>query len=122
MDLTVLDDLELLRTFAALLATDLLVCLVLAIKTTSFHNMILTLYHITNKVPREQTMNIVAENAKRIIDEKGIKYVYVAKRLGWSKVKLSRKLNGSWRMYWDDVMRIADALEVTPNDLYKKGE
>ena len=66
--------------------------------------------------------NIVADNAKRVIREKKLKYTDVARKLGWAKHKLSRKLNGKWAMYWDDVILIADAIGVKPGELYERGK
>lgn len=61
---------------------------------------------------------MVAENAKRLIKEKGLKQKHVAALAGYDEKKFSAKLNGSSIIREKDIIRIAKALNVTPNELY----
>lgn len=63
-------------------------------------------------------MNVVAENTKAIIDEKGLKHSAIAKKAGYSRQQFSYMLHGRKTITPSDVLRIANALEVTPNDLF----
>lgn len=60
----------------------------------------------------------VSENIKKIIAEKGMKYLAVAERAGYSKQQFSDMMNGRKVIKPCDVGVIANALGVTPNDLY----
>lgn len=61
---------------------------------------------------------MVAENTKKLIEEKGFKQKHVALLAGYTEKKFSAMLNGRSTIREMDVMRIANALEVTPNDLF----
>lgn len=61
---------------------------------------------------------ILAANIKRIIEEKGIKHCFIAKRLGLSDSGLCRLLNGQRVIRASFIPTIADALGITPNDLF----
>lgn len=63
-------------------------------------------------------MNSVAENAKKIMEKQGVKHKAIAERAGYSVQQFSSMLNGRKRIDWRDVLRIAVALGLTPNDLY----
>lgn len=63
-------------------------------------------------------MSIVAENTKRIIKERGLKNRAVAEKAGYSDQQFSNMLNNRRIITCSDVMRIASALGVTPNDLF----
>lgn len=63
-------------------------------------------------------MNVIAENTQRILKERGLKQGAFAEKAGYTVQQFSRILTGRARIYWDDVLRIANALGVTPNDLY----
>lgn len=60
----------------------------------------------------------VAENILRLINEAGIKQLVVAERAGFSAQTFNDMLNGRKLIKINDVKRIAEALRVTPNDLY----
>ncbi len=60
----------------------------------------------------------VAENITRIMKEKGLKQVYVAKRAGFRKQQLNDMLNGRRIIKSCDALAISEALEVSINDLY----
>lgn len=60
----------------------------------------------------------IAENAKRIINEKGLKNRAVAARAGFSEKQFSALLNQRRVIRDVDVIAIANALDVTPNDLF----
>lgn len=63
-------------------------------------------------------MSIVADNTKSIIKAKGLKNKAVAERAGYTEQKFSSMLNGRKVIESTDILRIAKALEVTPNDLF----
>ncbi len=63
-------------------------------------------------------MSIIAENTRNIIKEKGLKNKAVAERAGYTEQKFSRILNGQKIIESRDILRIANALDVTPNDLF----
>ena len=62
--------------------------------------------------------SIVAENTKRIIENKCLKQGLVAKKAGYDAKKFSNMVNGRKIITDMDVIRIANALEVEPNELY----
>ena len=66
---------------------------------------------------KERNAN-VPENIKRIVSEKGLKYSAVAGWAGITPVAFSNMLNGHRIIYAYDLVAIADALGVTPNDLF----
>lgn len=63
-------------------------------------------------------MKIVAENTNRIILEKGWKKQSVAAKCGYTLQQFSSMLHGRKIITALDVAKIADVLEVTPNDLF----
>lgn len=63
-------------------------------------------------------ITIVAKNAKRIIDNKGLKQLAVAKRMGIEYRTFNNMLNGRKIITADDVELLVKALEITPNDLF----
>lgn len=58
------------------------------------------------------------ENIIGIISERGLKQCAVAEKAGFSKQKFNSMLNGRQIIKPCDAMAIADALGVTPNDLF----
>ena len=64
--------------------------------------------------------SVIAENTKRIIAEKGLKNRAVAARAGFSEKQFSALLNHRRVIKDVDVVAIASALEVTPNELFAK--
>lgn len=63
----------------------------------------------------------VAENISRLIEEKGLKQVYVAEKAGYKAQELNDMLNGRRIIKVCDVPKIARALGVSENDIYKAG-
>lgn len=63
-------------------------------------------------------MNTVIKNTEAIIERKGLKKHIVASKAGYSKQQFSNLLNSRKTIKASDVLRIANALEVTPNDLF----
>lgn len=57
-----------------------------------------------------------------IIKEKGLKQVYVAEKAGFTANELSDMLNGRKLIKACDILKIAQALGVTANDIYAAGE
>lgn len=62
--------------------------------------------------------SVVPENIERIIKEKGIKQYAVANKAGYTKQQFNDMLNGRKIIKAIDILAIAKALEVSPNDLY----
>ncbi|MCI8602035.1 MAG: helix-turn-helix transcriptional regulator [Oscillospiraceae bacterium] len=62
--------------------------------------------------------SVIAENTRRIISIKGMKQRAVALRAGISEQQFSALLNNRRVIRDIDVIAIANALEVTPNDLF----
>lgn len=62
--------------------------------------------------------SVVPENIERIIREKGIKQCAVAEKAGYSKQQFNDMLNGRKIIKAVDILTIAQALGVFPNDLY----
>lgn len=60
----------------------------------------------------------IAENVKSIIRQEGLKQGAVAERAGYEYKTFSNMLNGRKIITDVDVMKIANALEVKPNELY----
>lgn len=61
---------------------------------------------------------VIPQNVLRIIQETGIKQCVIAERAGYTKQQFSDMLNGRKIIKASDVLRIAKAMNVTPNDLY----
>ncbi len=62
--------------------------------------------------------SVVAENIKEIISRKCLSKGAIGKRAGYSINKFSNMLNGRKIITDVDVINIANALEVEPNELY----
>lgn len=63
----------------------------------------------------------IIENTRRIINRKGLKNRAVAERAGLSDKQFSALLNHRRIIKDIDVIAIANALEVTPNELFGIG-
>lgn len=59
----------------------------------------------------------VADNTRRIIDQKGLKHGAVAARAGYSEKQFSAILCKRRAVKDVDIIAISEALGVTPNDL-----
>lgn len=69
----------------------------------------------------ESEVNILIkfeENVRNTIKQKGLKQRYVAQRIGVSEKTFSAMLTGRQNILVDDVEKICDVLDVTPNDLF----
>lgn len=62
--------------------------------------------------------SLIADNAKRIIAYKGLKMRAVAAKAGLSDKQFSALLNDRKITKDIDILAIANALDVTPNDLF----
>ena len=62
--------------------------------------------------------SVVPENIERNNKEKGIKQYAVANKAGYTKQQFNDMLNGRKIIKAIDILAIAKALEVSPNDLY----
>lgn len=60
----------------------------------------------------------VAENIQRIINEKGLKRVYVAEKAGYTAQMLSDMLSGRKIIKACDVRKICEVLGVDANSLF----
>lgn len=63
-------------------------------------------------------MNTLATNIELIIEDKGLKKKSVAVKAGYSQQQFSNLINGRKTIKPEDIIKIAMALEVTPNDLF----
>ncbi len=63
-------------------------------------------------------MDLVTKNVKQIISEKGLLQKRVAQKAGIEEKAFSNMLNGRKKICDTDVLNIAFALNVTPNDLF----
>ena len=66
----------------------------------------------------EYNNSVVPENVEKIILKKGVKQCVVAERAGYSKQQFNDMLNGRKVIKAIDILKIATALNVSPNDLY----
>lgn len=62
--------------------------------------------------------SIIADNTRQIIASKGLKNYAVAHKAGFSDKQFSALLNHRRIVKDVDVVALANALEVTPNDLF----
>lgn len=63
-----------------------------------------------------------AENISRLINEKGLKQVYVAEKAGFTPQELSDMLNGRRLIKACDIPKLALALDVEINEIYEAGK
>ncbi|WP_242946276.1 helix-turn-helix transcriptional regulator [Anaerostipes sp. 494a] len=63
-----------------------------------------------------------SDGVARIIKEKGLKQVYVAKRAGFTSQELCDMLNGRKLIKACDIPKLANVLGVTVNDIYETGK
>lgn len=54
----------------------------------------------------------------RIIAEKGLKKCAVAQKAGYSPQQFSDMLKGRRKIHYDDVPKLCEALQITPNELF----
>lgn len=66
-------------------------------------------------------MDLVAQNVKRIINDEGFVQKRIAEKAGYSQKEFNNMLNGRKRICDCDVLKIANTLNVTPNDLFGFG-
>lgn len=63
-------------------------------------------------------MSIIADNTRRIIKERGLKQCAVASKAGYDIKKFNNLLTGRKVITDKDIQAIANALHVTPNELF----
>ena len=66
----------------------------------------------------EKMNSAIANNVRKIIASKGIKQIAVANKAGYSIKTFNNMLNGRKIISDVDVINIANALQVTPNELF----
>ncbi len=66
--------------------------------------------------------SIVAPNVKEIIKEKCLKQSAVARKAGYSEQQFSSMMNGRKIIKDTDILKIATALNVDVNQLFRKRE
>lgn len=66
-------------------------------------------------------MSDVAANIKRIITGKGLKQSYIARKIGYSVNQFNAMLNNRKIIKSSDIVPIAKALDVEPNELFGLG-
>lgn len=64
--------------------------------------------------------SIVAPNVKRIIRERCLKQAAIAEKAGYTPNAFSAMMSGRKMIKDTDVVRIANALDVDANELFKK--
>jgi transcriptional regulator with XRE-family HTH domain len=65
-------------------------------------------------------MELVVSNIKRIINEKGLKQKFVAEKACFTEQEFSNLLSGRKRFDVTYVIPICKALDVNPNELFRK--
>ncbi len=63
-----------------------------------------------------------SENIIRIIKDKGVKQKFVADRTGYTEAQFSAMITGRKLIKSCDIIAIANALGVTPNELFRREE
>lgn len=63
-------------------------------------------------------LEIIRENLRFIINDKGIKQKSLAQKSDIPEKTLSAMLNGRREIHHDEIISICNALDITPNDLY----
>jgi len=66
--------------------------------------------------------SIVAMNVRKIIARNAWKQGVIGQRAGYPPKVFSAMLNGNLKIHIEDIPKIADALGVTPNDLFSRGQ
>lgn len=66
----------------------------------------------------EEINTPVAQNIKQIIEESGLKQRHIANVAGFTESEFSAMLNGRKIIRAAELLKIASALQVTPNDLF----
>lgn len=64
----------------------------------------------------------VARNIKHIIEEKGLKHFAVADKAGYTPGQFCSMLKGRKMIKPSDIVRVAEALEISEGELFKKGD
>ena len=67
---------------------------------------------------RGGNVSVVVPYIRAIIKQKGLKNKAVAEKAGYTEQEFSNMLNERKIVNSDDVLRVATALDVTPNDLF----
>lgn len=63
-------------------------------------------------------MNPIIKNTRTILENRGLKQKAFAEKAGYSEQQFSRKMADRSPITWEDILKIANALEVTPNELF----
>lgn len=63
----------------------------------------------------------IASNIRNIIDENGLKQKFVAEKAGFTESDFSRMMTGNKIIRAEYIPALAQALGVTPNDLFGNG-
>lgn len=66
-------------------------------------------------------MDLVIQNIKRIMEEKGLKQKFVAEKGHFNEQEFSNMMNGRKRIDVSYIPRICYALDIQPNDLFANG-
>jgi DNA-binding Xre family transcriptional regulator len=72
-------------------------------------------------VDSEEIRALVAENIRRLADERGISLNHLADFAGIARAAFYRCLNGEESMTLDRLAKIAEALEAHPQELLRPG-
>lgn len=63
-------------------------------------------------------MKVVAENIRKIINERGLKQMAVSSKAGYEYQTFNNMLNGRKEIMDYDIAKITEVLDVTPNELF----
>lgn len=63
-------------------------------------------------------MNPIIENTRMILESRGLKQKAFAEKAGYSEQQFSRKMAGHSPITWEDILKVSNALEITPNELF----
>ena len=69
---------------------------------------------------QDKEPSVVAMNVREIIARNAWKQGVIGQRAGYQPKVFSAMLNGNLKIHIEDIPRIADALGVTPNDLFNR--
>ena len=72
----------------------------------------------TNSEKKSNQINVVANNIRRIIVDRGLKNKKAAELCGYSQQTFSALLTGRKLIKTEDVIAFCNGLGITPNELY----
>ena len=83
---------------------------------------IIKLNQETRKRGDNMSSNVIASTVKKIISDRGLKQYVVAEKCGYTRTRFNDLLNGRKLITEQDIFKLCDGLEVTPNELFGFGK